>query len=251
VDKSYEREAYQLTLLRSIGIPVPQVYAWKIGSLDDPISYMLMEHIDGVDLGAAKTQATAEEFEELQVQLADIVATLHDRTNEKYMRVMEGGEVFDAWPKFYRSIYDAIWHEIEKDPHLNKHCRRQIGKVHERLDRFILHGDKPRLVHWDIWNTNVMVRRDEASGKWKIAALLDPNCKYAHAEAEIAYLELFHTCTPAFMKAYQARHKLPAEYHRFRKPIYQLYPLINHVRLFGVEYLKPLAAAVERTEQLV
>jgi fructosamine-3-kinase len=53
------------------------------------------------------------------------------------------------------------------------------------------------------------------------------------------------------MKAYQQRHKLPAEYHRWRKPIYQLYPLINHVRLFGPEYVKPLAAAVEKTEALV
>src|SRR5687768_6044032 len=60
VDKSYEREAYQLTLLKSLGIPVPEVYAWKIGSLDDPVSYMLIEHIEGVDLGAAKAQASAE-----------------------------------------------------------------------------------------------------------------------------------------------------------------------------------------------
>jgi len=127
-------------------------------------------------------------------------------------------------------VYDPIWHEVEKDPHLNKHCRKQIGKVHEKLDRFIVHSDKPRLVHFDLWNTNVMVNRD-ASGKWKVAALLDPNCKYAHAETEIAYLELFHTVTPAFMKAYQQRHKLPPEYHKFRRPIYQLYPLINHLRL--------------------
>ena len=72
-----------------------------------------------------------------------------------------------------------------------------------------------------MWNTNVMVKRN-ASGEWKIAALLDPNCKYAHAEAEIAYMELFHTATPTFLKAYHQRHKLSPEYHRFRKPIYQL-----------------------------
>jgi len=250
VDKSYEREAYQLTLLKNLGIPVPEVYAWKIGSLEDPVSYMLLEHIEGTDLGHAKQQCSPEEFETLQHQLADHVATMHDQTNAKYMRVMSGGETFESWPKFYRHVYDAIWHETEKDPHLTKHVRKQIAKVHEKLDRFIGHADKPRLVHFDLWNTNVMCRRD-SDGTWKIAALLDPNCKYAHSEAEIAYLELFHTCTPTFMKAYQQRHKLPAEYHRWRKPIYQLYPLINHVRLFGPEYVKPLAAAVEKTEALV
>ena len=75
--------------------------------------------------------------------------------------------------------------------------------------------------------------------------------RYAHAEAEIAYMELFHTITPAFTKQYQQHHKLSNDYHKFRKPIYQLYPLINHLRLFGAEYAKPLAAAVEKTTALV
>ena len=81
--------------------------------------------------------------------------------------------------------------------------------------------------------------------------MLDPACKFAHTEAEIAYLELFHTVTPAFMKAYQANHRLSQDYQKFRKPIYQMYPLINHLRLFGAEYARPLAAAVQRTESLV
>jgi fructosamine-3-kinase len=164
---------------------------------------------------------------------------------------MAGGEMFDSWPKFYRMVYDPVWHEAEKDPHLNKHCRKQIGKVHDKLERLIVHGDKPRLVHFDLWNTNVMVKKDAASGQWHVAALLDPNCKYAHFEAEIAYLELFHTVTPAFMKAYQQRHRLPSDYHQFRKPIYQLYPLLNHVQSSGEQYLRLLAQAVERTEHLV
>ena len=84
----------------------------------------------------------------------------------------------------------------------------------------------------------------QSPGRWRVAGLLDPNCKFAHAEAEIAYLELFHTCTPTFMKAYQSHHKLSGDYHKFRKPIYQLYPMINHLNLFGESYLKPLTAAV-------
>ena len=70
-------------------------------------------------------------------------------------------------------------------------------------------------------------------------------------EAEIAYLELFHTATPAFLKAYQQAHKLSPEYHRVRKPIYQLYSLLNHVRLFGHEYDKALLAQVDKVGALV
>ncbi|MEA2735868.1 MAG: hypothetical protein QOE14_2319 [Humisphaera sp.] len=250
VDKSYEREAYQLAMLKSCGVPVPEVLCWKIGSLDDPFSYILLEFIEGVDLGEAKRQCTAEEFDSLQAELAEIVAAMHDHTNGTYMRVMADGATFATWPAFYRSVYDAIWHEAEKDKHLPKGAKKHIAKIHERLERFLAHGDQPRLVHWDIWNTNVMVARN-GDGKWHIKALLDPNCKFAHAEAEIAYLELFHTCTPAFLKSYQNRHKLSGDYHKFRKPIYQLYPMINHLNLFGESYLKPLTLAVEKTAHLV
>jgi fructosamine-3-kinase len=253
VDKSYEREAYQLTMLKNAGVPVPDVLFWRIGSLDDPFSYILLEHVEGVDLGEAKRRCTPEEFDALQCQLAEIVAAMHDHTNGKYMRVMagDGGQTFDTWPAFYRSVYDAIWHEAEKDKHLPKGTKKHIGKIHERLERLLAHGDKPRLVHWDIWNTNIMAAPRGEGGGWQIKALLDPNCKFAHAEAEIAYMDLFHTCTPAFLKTYQQRHKLDGDYHKFRKPIYQLYPLINHVTLFGESYLKPLTAAVEKTAHLV
>lgn len=250
VDRSYEREAYQLTLMKSCGIPVPEVYCWKIGNLDDPFSYILLEFIDGVDLGEVKKRATPEEFDKLQTELGELVARMHDNTNERYMRVMEGGESFEQWPRFYKAVYDPIWQEVEKDPHLPKHCKKPIAKVHDKLDRLVANADQPRLVHWDIWNTNVMAKQN-GDGGWHVAALLDPNCKFAHAEAEIAYMELFHTVTPAFMKAYQHHHKLPPEYHKIRKPIYQLYPMINHVRLFGESYVKPLAAAVERAAELV
>jgi fructosamine-3-kinase len=80
--------------------------------------------------------------------------------------------------------------------------------------------------------------------------VLDPNCKYAHAEAEIAYMDLFHTSTQAFTKAYQQARRLDDEYHQIRKPIYQLYSLIDHVNLFGHDYVKPMLAALDRAASL-
>ena len=250
VDRSFEREATQLTLLKTLGVPVPEVYGWKIGSLDDPISYLLMEFVEGTHFARAKSLCSPEEYDDLQRHLAELILTLHAKTNERYMRIMEGGETFERWPAFYRHIYDSILHECERHPLLPRSCRKPIHKIHEKLDRLIVHPDRPRLVHWDIWATNLIARKC-ADGKWKIAALLDPNCKYAHAEAEIAYMQLFHTVNPAFMQAYQQVHKLTDDYHRYRKPIYQLYPLMNHLVLFGAEYVKPLTTAVERCAALV
>jgi fructosamine-3-kinase len=251
VNRDYAREAWQLDLLRGAGLPTPKVYDAHIGSLEDPNSYLLMEFIDGIDLAEAKRRCDAEQFDRLQAQLAQLVLAMHGHTSTSYCRCT-GPEpkLFGTWPAFYREVYDPIWHDVEKDAHLPKPTRKLIAKVHEKLDRLLAHNDVPRLVHWDIWATNLLAAPD-ASGNWRITAVLDPNCKFAHAEAEIAYIDLFHTCTPAFLKAYQQARKLDEAYHRVRKPIYQLYPMINHVHLFGHHYLTPLTQAAERCAALV
>jgi fructosamine-3-kinase len=252
VNRDYEREVHQLDVLRGLGIPTPQVHCLDIGTLDDPHSYILMEYVEGIDLGEARRICTAEEYDQLQQHLAQIVLTMHQQTSPVYRRVMaDNGNTksFEKWPEFYRHVYDPIIAEAEKNQELPPKARKQMRKVHEQLDRLLAHGDVPRLVHWDIWSTNLLCKPDE-NGNWRISAVLDPNCKYAHAEAEIAYIDLFHTSTPAFNRAYQTAHRLDDSYHRLRKPIYQLYPLINHVNLFGHDYVKPMLGALERASAL-
>jgi len=245
VNREFEREAAHLKLIREVGLPAPKVYTQRTASLDAPHSYILMEFMDGVDLSQAKRQCSAEQFDALQEHLAEIVATLHSQRGQVYERIAHDEQKrFDDWPKFFHHIYDSIWHECEKAPHLPGKSRKQIARIHGKLDKYLAHGDQPRLVHWDIWSTNLLAKPDD-DGKWKICAMLDPNCKFAHAEAEIAYMELFHTSTPAFLKGYQRHHKLTEDYHRCRKWIYQLYPMIDHVVLFGESYLKPLQQSLE------
>jgi fructosamine-3-kinase len=246
VNRAFEEEAYQLNLLGQVGVPVPEVYACKVGSLESPFSYILMEFVEGMNFGEVRRHCSAEQFDQLQMHLAELVLTLHEHTATHYGRIT-GGECLqhESWPAFFHEIYDPIWAEAQKLNLLPVKCRKQINKLHEKLDQWLTHDDRPRLVHWDIWATNLLARAD-GHGRWWVTALLDPICKYAHAEAELAYMELFGTITPAFLRAYQQTHPLGAEYQRRRKWIYQIYPLINHLQLFGQEYVKPLVAAVER-----
>jgi fructosamine-3-kinase len=251
VDRTYENEAHDLKLLRSIGIPTPVVHQCVVGTLEDPNSYLLMEFMPGVDLNEAKKQCSAEQFDDLQGQLANIVITMHQKTGPAFGKLIPNGlTVFQSWPEFFRNVYDPTCLEAQKLNSIPIKTRKFLAKLHERLERFIAHDDQPRLVHWDIWSSNLLCACNSA-GEWRISALLDPMCKYAHAETEIAYLDLFHTITPAFSKAYQQHFKLDDTYHRVRKPIYQLYPLLNHVCMFGAEYLKPLMAMVDRVSPLV
>jgi fructosamine-3-kinase len=252
VDKSYEREAYQLNLLQGLGIPTPRVFACEIGTLEDPNSYLLMEFMPGMDLAHAKQACNSEAFDDLQRELAEIVLTMHQHTADAFGRAMPGEQApgYTSWPAFFREVYEPIWHEAEKHPALPLKSRKTIARIHERLENLIPYTDRPRLVHWDLWSSNILCQQDSA-GRWRICALLDPNCKFAHAEAEIAYLDLFHTCTPAFNRHYQQVFKLDDGYHRIRKHVYQLYPLIDHLTLFGAEYVKPLLATVEKVSAFV
>lgn len=251
ISRAYPIEAWQLNVLRDAGLPAPRVYECRLGSLDAPFSYLLMEFIDGVDLVQARRQCSADQFDHLQMHLAELVVQLHERTAGHYRRVCpDDTPQFESWSAFYHDIYDPIWREIEKSPLLPIKCRKQIARLHDRLDHHLPNTDRPRLVHWDLWSTNLLAAPD-SQGRWWITALLDPNCKYAHAEAEIAYMELFGTLNPAFLRAYQQTRKLSPEYHRLRKHIYQLYPLINHVNLFGTEYVKPLIGITEKLSAIL
>jgi fructosamine-3-kinase len=251
IDRSYLHEAYQLNVLRTIGIPVPQVFSCKIGSLDSPVSYLLTEFIDGIDLTHAAEQCSPDDFAHAQMHLAELTLKIHAQTHSHYTRVTEGRrEEFESWPKLYRDCYENLWKEAQRTTLLPPKARKQIEKIHSKLDQLLLHGDHPRLIHGDLWSSNVLAAPDQ-HGKWWVTCLLDPMCKYAHAESEIAYLELFKTATPAFLRAYQSVHRLPVEYHKLRKPIYHLYELINHLQLFGAEYAKPLLATLERLEKVV
>ncbi|MDB5319425.1 MAG: Fructosamine/Ketosamine-3-kinase [Phycisphaerales bacterium] len=246
VNRQYLTEAFQLNILRTIGLPAPQVYVSRVGDLDDPISYLLMEFVEGVDLAHARRECSAEAFDHLQMHLAEQVLALHNNTHETYTRLTEGErQEFTSWADFYRNVYDTHLQACEKNAHIPIKMRKVIGRVHERLEKVLAHDDCPRLVHWDVWSTNILCKPD-AHGRWWVSGLVDPNCKYAHAEAEIAYMDLFHTITPAFLRAYQQVRRLHPEYHRVRKHIYQLYELINHLNAFGPEYLKPLLGMVEK-----
>lgn len=251
VDRSHADEAWQLALLKEAGVPVPEVYFFEIGSLDNPYSYILMQNIDGLDLNEARAICSPEQFAMIQADLAEHVLKLHDRTHSHFQRAL-GIEVkqYENWPQCYRELFDPIWTEVEASGVLPVKCRKMVDKIHERLDRFIDHGDCPRLMHGDLWSGNLMCQCD-SSGTWRVVAFLDPHCKYAHAELEIAYMDLFNTSTSTFSRAYQRERKLPTEYYEVRKPVYQLYSMLNHLRLFGPDCLKLALTTIEKVGHLV
>ena len=66
----------------------------------------------------------------------------------------------------------------------------------------------------------------------RLSGLVDPACSYGDGEADLAMLTLFGALGPSFAEGYGPLPPGAAE----RLPVYQLWPAIVHLRLFGGGY---------------
>jgi protein-ribulosamine 3-kinase len=87
----------------------------------------------------------------------------------------------------------------------------------------------PSLLHGDLWSGNAaMTAEDEP-------VIYDPAPYYGDREADLAMTELFGGFGRPFYDAYRAEYPLDAGY-ASRRPLYNLYHVLNHLNLFGGGY---------------
>ncbi len=115
---------------------------------------------------------------------------------------------------------------------LDRPWRDRVDRLAERLGSLLPAAPRPTLLHGDLWSGNILV---EAG---RLAAFIDPACYYGHAEVDLAMLTLFDTPPTCFWEAYGA---LEPGWET-RRTLYQLFPALVHLRLFGSGY----AALVNR-----
>lgn len=135
----------------------------------------------------------------------------------------------DSWIEFFRSFrlqpqfrMAESWFDTRE--------RKQITKLLDHLDEFLVEPDHPSLLHGDLWSGNYLVGSDGAA--W----LIDPAAYVGCAEADLAMTELFGGFPNEFYAAYQEMSPMEADY-KDRRDIYNLYHLLNHLNLFGGSYL--------------
>ncbi|MGA0556921.1 fructosamine kinase family protein [Larkinella sp. VNQ87] len=103
----------------------------------------------------------------------------------------------------------------------------------------LLPVERPALLHGDLWSGNVMVNEQGD------AALIDPAVHYGFREAELAFTTLFGGFDERFYDAYDEAFPLEDGFQE-RIPIYNLYPLLVHLNLFGSGYLSGIEKVLKR-----
>jgi protein-ribulosamine 3-kinase len=230
----FEKERMGLDILREAGsIRVPGVIHT---GLTDTYSYILLEYI--------RAEKTLPSF------MADFgmsLARLHRHTaaefgldHDNYMGSMvQHNDRHRDWTEFFvterleRQLKDA------RDSHyftpVDIAC---FQRMYGRLDD-IFPKEKPSLIHGDLWNGNYIVSE---TGR---ACLIDPAVYYGHREADIAMTTLFGGFSGDFYSAYDGEFRMEKGW-RERLDIYNLYPLLIHLNLFGEGYLGSIVRIIRR-----
>ena len=144
-----------------------------------------------------------------------------------------------SWPYFFgdRRLRPQLQLALK-----NGMDRALVAKGEALIERcgglFIDYRPQASLLHGDLWSGNAAQCADGT------AVIFDPACYYGDRETDIAMAELFGGFPTSFHAAYRAVWPLDSGYET-RKPLYNLYHILNHFNLFGSAYLGQAQRMIE------
>jgi fructosamine-3-kinase len=138
------------------------------------------------------------------------------------------------WPGFWATArLEPMWRRARNEGHLDGEDDPFLDRLLGAIDRALAgwEEDGLSLLHGDLWSGNVLVGPEE------IPYLVDPAVYRGHREVDLAMTELFGGFSRGFGEAYRDAAPLVDGYEDVRRAVYQLYPLLVHVNLFGGGYV--------------
>lgn len=217
----FEKEARGLRLLgKTDTVKVPEVLGY--GQVEEK-AFLVLEFLE-------KGRGYAEYWEDL----GEGLAALHLHQQPEY-----GLDHANYIGKLHQDNgKEASWLTFFKEHRLNHQLGLAIynGFVDEGFVRDMktfftklpnLLPDSPAsLLHGDLWNGNIM---SVSTGR---AAFFDPAVYYGAREMDLAMTRLFGGFDQRFYEAYHAVYPIPGSFEAL-VDVYNLYPLMVHVNLFG------------------
>lgn len=227
-------EGWMLGYLRTrSALPLPAV-------LESTADHLLLDHV-GHRPGAPSRAA--------EIDAARALAALHAVTAPGFGLerdtligpLPQANGWMDSWRDFFRERrLLAMAERVAAGGRLPAAHHNRIERLAGRLDRLLEEPARPALLHGDVWSGNVLF------AETAVAAFLDPAISFGHPEIELAFTMLFGPFGEAFYRTYDEIAGIAPGFFEARADLYNLYPLLVHVHLFGQGYLAPIDATLRR-----
>lgn len=206
-----QAEARMLQRMATAGAPVPEVLHAETGLL-------LLDWLE-------ETSPTPDGWQALGVGLAHLHATTGDSYGWDEDYAFGAVEIRNAsartWPEF--------WADRRLRPFVSAlppEAAQRLERLCTRLPDLLPDMPPPALLHGDIWVGNALFSGPRAY-------FIDPACYHGDAEVDLAMLTLFGQPHPELWDGYGPLR----DGSETRRPVYQLWPALVHLRLFGAGYL--------------
>ena len=149
------------------------------------------------------------------------------------------GEASD-WPSFYvdRRLRPLVL-RARHESLLGAEATHDFEQLYDRVEQIVGPHEPPARLHGDLWSGNLLFDQDGAP--W----LIDPAAYGGHREVDLAMMKLFGGFQAEVFEAYHREAPLN-EGSATRIDLYQLYPLLVHLLLFGESYTSSVMAALHR-----
>ncbi len=199
-------------------------------------NYLLLNYIQK----SAPKSYFWEEFGQSLAKLHQVTSNHFGLSHNNYIgRLPQNNEHMDDWIDFFINKRLEVQLGLAiYNGNIDAEFAKKFRLIYAQLPG-LLPKEPPALLHGDLWSGNFM------SGNKGLPYLFDPAVYYGHREIELAFTRLFGGFDLAFYRSYHETFPLEAGFEE-RLDIYNLYPLLVHVNLFGTSYLSGINQTLRR-----
>ena len=219
----FEKEKKGLLKLNKCGVETPKIIFERV---KDSLAFLALEYIPNKNFG--NWELFGKKLGILHTNNNEFIGLEYDNYIGSLKQI---NKTENNWKDFYSNQRILYFTKFAFNKGLlSKTDSKKIEKICLKLDTYIPYT-KPSLIHGDLWSGNLIF---DEQGK---PVFIDPAIYYGHPEMDWAMLSLFGSYPEAAMKSYS--NIIPLENSYFeREKIYQLYPLLVHLLLFGRSYYR-------------
>lgn len=221
----FKTEAKGLNLLAQCeAVRVPEVVG--TGEVDN-FSFIVMEWLE-------RSGQKAGYWENFGRQLArqhKTSAAKHGLDHNNYIgSLMQINSFEESWVEFF--IHHRLLFQLKMAVDTGRIDLGDSNKMEKIIVMLntIIPEEEPALLHGDMWSGNLI------TGPLGEPCLIDPAVYFGHREMDLAMSRLFGGFDDIYISAYQNEFPLEKKWEK-RIDLWNLYPLLVHVNLFGGGYL--------------